>query len=197
MAKIKICGLRRQEDVNCVNELKPDYVGFILSDGFRRSIDAKTAKQLSAGIDKDIIKVGVFVNDNTDKINSFVQDGVTDLVQLHGNESPEYCKKINAPLIKYFKPSMFDSIDEYDVQYYLFDSGTGTGRVFDWSKIPKVQKPFFLAGGIDGENVLKAVKEINPYCIDVSSSVETNGFKDYEKVKQIIDAVRYGGLNYE
>lgn len=197
MAKIKICGLRRQEDVDCVNELKPDYVGFILSDGFRRSIDARTAKQLSTGIDKDIIKVGVFVNDDTDKIDSFVQDGVIDLVQLHGNESPEYCKKINAPLIKYFKPSMFDSIDEYDVQYYLFDSGTGTGRVFDWSKIPKVQKPFFLAGGIDGENVLKAVKEINPYCIDVSSSVETNGFKDYEKVKKIIEAVRYGGLNYE
>lgn len=197
MAKIKICGLRRQEDVDCVNELKPDYVGFILSDGFRRSIDARTAKQLSTGIDKDIIKVGVFVNDDTDKIASFVQDGVIDLVQLHGNESPEYCKKINAPLIKYFKPSMFDSIDEYDVQYYLFDSGTGTGRVFDWSKIPKVQKPFFLAGGIDGENVLKAVKEINPYCIDVSSSVETNGFKDYEKVKKIIEAVRYGGLNYE
>ena len=191
MAKIKICGLRRDADIDYVNAFKPDYVGFILTDGFRRSIHVDTARRLKSKLDKHIKAVGVFVNDDIAKINRLVSDGVIDIVQLHGNESAEYCKKINAPIIKFFKPDMFSSIDEYDTDYYLFDSGAGTGKIFDWSKIPETDRPIFLAGGINKNNLAKAIKEIKPYCIDLSSAVETNGVKDYNKIKEIMEIVRY------
>lgn len=190
MAKIKICGLKRTQDIDYVNELRPDYIGFILTDGFRRSISAAQAKMLKASLDKNITSVGVFVDDDIDKINGLISDRVIDLVQLHGKESPDYCKKINAPVIKYFRPDMFDQIKEYDTDYYLFDSGTGTGRTFDWNQIPKTAKPFFLAGGISGDNICRAINEINPYCIDVSSAVETDGNKDYNKIKQIMECMK-------
>lgn len=190
MAKIKICGLKREEDIAFVNELKPDYVGFILTDGFKRSIDRDTAVRLKSLLSKDIMAVGVFVNDSLEKINELVASGVIDTVQLHGNESPDYCRKINAPVIKYFNPEGFCKINEYDVDYFLFDNGTGTGKAFDWSSIPKTDKPFFLAGGLDENNIPLAIKKINPYCIDVSSSVETQGVKDFYKIKRIMECVK-------
>ncbi len=187
MAKIKICGLKRYEDIDYVNALRPDYIGFILTDGFKRSIDLELAQKLKSRLDGSIKAVGVFVNDNTDKINLAVSSKIIDLVQLHGNESPLYCSKINAEVIKCFTPEAFNRINEYDVSYYLFDAGTGTGTAFDWSKIPVTDKPFFLAGGIDKNNIKTAVCKINPYCIDVSSSVETNGYKDFKKIKEIME----------
>lgn len=190
MAKIKICGLKRPEDIDYVNALKPDYIGFILTDGFKRSITAGTAKKLKAKLDKDIKAVGVFVNDDVDKINKLVSAGVIDLVQLHGDESCEYCSQINAPVIKYFKPGRFDKIKDYDTDYYLFDSGTGTGQSFDWSTIPKTDKPFFLAGGLNADNIPQAIDEVNPYCIDLSSAVETDGIKDYNKIKQVMECIK-------
>lgn len=191
MAKIKICGLRREADIDYVNALQPDYIGFILTDGFRRSIDVDTAKMLKSKLDKNIKAVGVFVDDDMQKINQLTDDGVIDIVQLHGSESNEYCKKINAPIIKCFKPCMFDCINEYDADYFLFDSGTGTGKTFDWSKIPPTDKPIFLAGGINKDNISKAIQDIKPYCIDLSSAVETNGIKDYNKIKEIMEIMRY------
>ena len=190
MAKIKICGLRRSEDVDYVNELKPDFIGFILTDGFKRSISEQQAVMLKARLDKSIKAVGVFVNDDADKINRLVSEGIIDLVQLHGQETPEFCRKINAPVIKYFSPDMFDKTGDYDTDYFLFDSGTGTGKTFDWSKIPKTNKPFFLAGGLNADNINQAITEINPYCIDLSSAVETNGVKDYNKIKQIMECTK-------
>lgn len=190
MAKIKICGLRREQDIDYVNELKPDYIGFILSEGFRRSIDINTAKMLRKRLDKSIKAVGVFVNDTAEKINDIVHMGIIDIVQLHGCESSDFCNEINAPVIKYFNPEMFGKVKEYDTDYYLFDTGTGTGQSFDWSKIPETDKPFFLAGGININNIELAVNEVKPYCIDLSSAVETDGFKDYNKIKQIMEKIR-------
>lgn len=191
MAKIKICGLRREIDIDFVNEFLPDYIGFILTDGFRRSISLETAKKLKAKLDGRIKAVGVFVNDDIDKINNAVNSGIIDIVQLHGNETAEYCKKINAPVIKYFNPDMFEHIDEYDTDYLLLDSGTGSGKTFDWSKIPNVSKPFFLAGGINSDNIKNAIEEINPFCIDLSSAVETDGYKSYDKIKKIMEIMKY------
>lgn len=187
MAKIKICGLRRDEDIAYVNELKPDYIGFILTSGFRRSIDFDTAKHLKSLLSPNITAVGVFVNDSLENINRFLDEKIIGAVQLHGDEGPDFCRKINSTVIKYFKPDDFDKIGLYDVDYYLFDSGTGTGNTFDWSKIPKTDKPFFLAGGLNKDNIPIAVKSINPYCIDLSSSVETDGAKDYNKIKEIME----------
>lgn len=192
MARIKICGLRRQQDIDFVNAVRPDYIGFILTPGFRRSIDFETAKQLKSRLDKSIKAVGVFVDDDTDKINNFAECGIIDIAQLHGSESAEDCKKIKNPVIKAFKPSDFDKIGDYEncADYFLFDSGTGSGKTFDWDMLPKTGKPFFLAGGLDFGNVKDAIEKINPFAVDVSSSVETNGVKDFDKIKKFTEIMR-------
>lgn len=190
MAKIKICGLRREEDIAYVNELLPDYIGFILSPGFRRSIDRELAERLRSRLSPKITAVGVFVNDSAENIDYFVSNKIIDAVQLHGSEPPDFCAGVNAPVIKYFSPADFDKIDGYDTDYFLFDSGTGTGRSFDWSKLPKTDKPFFLAGGIGADNIREAIEKVKPYAIDLSSAVETDGVKDYNKIKEITECVR-------
>ena len=194
MSKIKICGLRREQDIDYVNEVKPDFIGFILTTGFRRSITRETAKALKARLSKDITAVGVFVNDSADTVNAFIAEGIIDIAQLHGDESAELCKKINAPVIKFLKcdDEIEKRISVYEnaVRYFLFDSGTGTGNTFDWRKIPKTDKPFFLAGGLGADNLKKAIDEINPFAVDLSSSVETDGFKDYEKIKKVTEIVK-------
>ncbi len=192
MSKIKICGLKRLQDIDYVNALKPDFIGFILTSGFGRSITKETAKALKARLDKGIKAVGVFVNDDAEVINSFVADGIIDMVQLHGNESADFCKAINAPVIKVFKPEAFDKISEYEpfADYFLFDSGTGTGKTFDWGSIPKTEKPFFLAGGLSADNLEKAINRVKPFAVDLSSSVETDGFKDFEKIKKVMEIVK-------
>lgn len=191
MAKIKICGLRRQEDIRIVNELKPDFVGFILSKGFRRSVNIFDIPELTQNLKKEIKKVGVFVDEPIYEIERAIKQGI-DIVQLHGNESPEFCSKISAPVIKVLKPDGFDRVKEYEpyVDYFLFDSGTGTGKTFDWSLLPKTDKPFFLAGGIDKNNLQLAIDTVNPYAVDMSSSVETDGFKDYNKIKEIMEIIK-------
>ena len=192
MAKIKICGLKRLGDIKYANELVPDFVGFILSDGFKRSIKPQQAVHLKAKLSDNIKAVGVFVDEPAEAIDCFLRQGVIDIVQLHGGETPEFCSKINAPVIKMLKPTDFDKISQYEpyVDYFLFDSGTGTGKTFDWSKIPKTQKPFFLAGGLNKENISLAIKTVNPYAVDLSSCVETDGCKDYIKIKEVMECVR-------
>lgn len=188
MTKIKICGLMRDEDISYVNELTPDYIGFILSSGYRRTVDIETARRLKSKLNSNIKVIGVFVDE---PINNIITDFI-DIVQLHGNETPEYCSKINVPVIKMLNTTDYDKIKEYEpfVQYFLFDSGKGTGKVFEWNKIPKTKKPFFLAGGLSSSNIKKAIKEVKPFAVDISSSVETNGIKDYKKIKEVIDIVR-------
>lgn len=185
--------MRRDEDIDFANSLHPDYIGFVLTEGFRRSITPETAARLKKRLGGGIKAVGVFVNDSADKINLLFERNVIDIVQLHGDESPEYCKMIKAPIIKYFNCShgVPDDLDKYDVDYFLFDSGTGTGRAFDWSNIHKTDKPFFLAGGISESNVKQAIDTAKPFAVDVSSSVETNGYKDYKKMKRFMEMARY------
>ena len=163
MSKIKICGLRRETDMEYVNDLLPDYIGFILSPGFRRSISLKAAARLKEKLSDKITAVGVFVNESEEFINLFVK-----------------CGKNTAA-----------DIQKYNTPYYLFDSGTGSGKQFDWNDIPKTETPFFLAGGISAQNIEQAIKTISPFAVDISSSVETDGFKDYNKMKKIMEMARY------
>jgi phosphoribosylanthranilate isomerase len=192
MAKIKICGLRSNQDISYANILKPDYVGFILTNGYSRSIDVETAIKLRSRLSSDINAVGVFVNENEEIVNACIRMGAIDIVQLHGDEDISYCKKINAPIIKVLKPDNFNKINYYEpyVDYFLFDSGAGSGKTFDWSQIPKCNKPFFLAGGLSKDNLSDAIKQANPYAVDLSSSVETNGVKDFKKIQEVINIVR-------
>lgn len=203
MIKIKICGLSRIDDINYCNELKPDYIGFIL--GFpksRRNITFDKAKELKSHLDSNIKSVGVFVNADIDSIIQFCNENIIDLVQLHGNEDINYINelksKINKPITKAVRVQFAEEIlkaDTLPCDYLLLDTYVsnivgGSGLTFDWSIIPKISKPYFLAGGLTSENVSKAIEICNPYAVDVSSSVEDGNYKSYDKIKEFISQIR-------
>lgn len=196
--KIKICGMRRPEDISYANEVKPDYVGFILTPGFRRSITKETAKELKSKLASSITAVGVFVNEPPEKIVEYLEEGIIDIAQLHGQESEEdivYLKAMTGKkVIKVVKAENRYAVEAWldsAADYLLFDSGTGSGKTFDWSVLLEVlrdyggslPKEFFLAGGISAENIGMAYETVHPYAVDLSSSVETDGWKDFEKMR--------------
>lgn len=195
--KIKICGLFRSDDINYVNEAKPDYIGFVFAKS-KRQVDFDQAQQLKAKLDKQIKAVGVFVDSPIENIVKLVNEKVIEVVQLHGNENNMYIKQlkqlINVPIIKAIKVNHASDLDNlnYDVDYYLLDNKiSGSGERFDWSLIKQLDKPFFLAGGIDLNNLNDALK-INCFSLDISSGVETNGIKDRNKIIEIVRRVRNG-----
>ncbi len=205
MSKIKICGLQRSQDIEIVNEFIPDYVGFIMStkEKFRRQIPVDKAQKLSELLDPMIKPVGVFVDEPVEFIEDICRNDIVEAVQLHGNENMEYIlelrKRIPNPIIKAVHVSSIAQIvaaEKIPCSYLLLDTAYedkagGGGVKFNWDLIPnKVSKPFFLAGGLNADNILEAIKQVNPYCVDLSSSVETEGYKDREKVREVIKKVR-------
>ena len=189
MAKIKICGLRRNEDIEIVNQYKPDYVGFIINfpKSFR-SISIDELKVLTRKLDSSIQSVGVFVDEEMDQVIECFK--YVDIVQLHGHESDGYIRTIQkyGPVIRAFEIRSIEDINKAlssPADYILLDQGKGSGQTFDWSLIPSITRPFFLAGGITLDNI-EETKNIHPYGIDVRSSVETEKIKDALKVKEMI-----------
>lgn len=196
MTKIKICGLIRPCDIDFVNEAKPDYIGFVFWKKSRRSVTREQAAVLKARLDPDILAVGVFVDEKEDVIAELVSAGIIDLIQLHGTEDAAYVKRLrrltNKPVIKAFcGDQMKEALQKgFPADYYLLDSGKGTGRIFDWNLVPEIRKPWFLAGGISAENVIEAIDKLHPYAVDFSSSVETDGKKDRDKILKIVRRIR-------
>ena len=198
MVKIKICGLKRLEDIEIANKYKPDYVGFVFADS-KRKITKDLASEMKMNLDSSIKTVGVFVDGDIEEILKLYDEGIIDIVQLHGNEDEEYIKilkqKSNYQLkiINAIEMSNEKNLLEYDdsiADYLLLDSGKGSGKTFDWRLIRKdLKKEFFLAGGLNAENIALAIKEFNPYAIDLSSSLETDGYKDELKIKQVMEAI--------
>lgn len=202
MSKLKICGLRRDEDIRYVNEFVPDYAGFILSKPFWRSINIDTLASLTEKLSKKIIPVGVFVNEEIDYIIPFSK--YLGVIQLHGDEDNEYIKalktKTNCEIWKAIRPQTADEINKacsLDADKLLIDSFSkgsvgGTGTVGNWDiiKAAEITKPFFLAGGISAENAIDAINTVKPFGIDISSSVETNKKKDREKIRNIVTKVK-------
>lgn len=194
--KIKICGLFRQEDIEYVNKAKPDYIGFVFAKS-RRQVTYSQAKELKENLNQNIQSVGVFVDESIDNIVKLVNDNIIDIVQLHGKEDHQYItqlkKYIHCPIIKAMRIKDNDiPCEKYDVDYYLLDgSQPGSGQTFNWDFIQQMDKPFFLAGGIDLNNIDKALK-IPCFGIDVSSGVETNGMKDQLKIEEIVRRVKNG-----
>lgn len=200
--KIKICGLTRKEEIAYANEITPDYIGFVFYKGSRRYININKAKELKKELSKDILSVGVFVNEDIDVIRKICEDDIIEVIQLHGDESFAYIeelKKITGkPIIKAIRvqsqtqllktnglPADYLLLDTYHENMY-----GGTGERFDWKLIENIRKPYFLAGGIGVEDIQQA-KKLGVYCIDVSSSVETKGIKDREKIKKIVIGVKH------
>lgn len=197
MPLIKICGLRRRADIDIVNKYKPDFIGFIFAEGRARTITRELAEDLKKALAPEIKAVGVFVNQDREYIAELLKSGIIDLAQLHGNEEDEdvcYIKKITGkPVIKAVSVKTSADIEKYrnsSADYLLLDNGIGgTGQTFDWNEIKSVGKSFFLAGGIDINNVAEAMTK-GALVIDVSGGVETEGFKDEEKIRELIKKIR-------
>lgn len=201
--KVKLCGMRRPADIEYINEFKPDYAGFILSDGFRRSVDRETFCGLKSYLRKDIGTVGVFVNEPMENILKYYAEEL-DVIQLHGDESDEYLHELKKMVkcqiwraVRVKSPEDIKSADGTEADRLLLDSFSakgygGTGKTADWRIIrnTKIKKPFFLAGGLNLENIPDALETVKPCGIDISGSIETDGVKDREKIKKIMELLR-------
>lgn len=199
---IKICGLRRAEDIAFVNEALPDYAGFILSGGFRRSISASQFSELSPLLDKRIKAVGVFVDEDIRNVLALTDK--LDVIQLHGNEDESYIKELrklfNGDIWKAVRASSAAEIEKADklgADLLLIDSYVkglvgGTGKTADTDIIISAdfKTPFFLAGGISAENVSDLTKRTRPLGVDASGSVEADGYKDKDKILTLVKTVR-------
>ncbi len=201
MTKIKICGLTRTIDIEYVNKACPDYIGFVFAKSKRR-VTVHQANELKSILRPNIQAVGVFVNEDIDNIIYLCNQNIIDIVQLHGDEDEEYLKQlkrsISNPVIRAIRVKKSEDItssQSIDADYLLLDAFKkdeygGSGETFDWNIIQEVNKPYFLAGGINSQNVVQAITNLKPYAIDISSGVETDGYKDKEKIIDIITKVR-------
>lgn len=199
--KIKLCGMFRDCDIDYANEAMPDYIGFVLEfPKSHRSIDRETALRLKKRLSPEIKSVGVFVNSPETTCAEYANCGIIDLIQLHGGEDAEYIKRLReltkAPIIKAVKVRSADDITQAQTlgaDFLLLDNGTGTGKCFDHSLISgvEIRQPFFLAGGLTPENLRQAALDIRPYCVDLSSGIETDRVKDREKMLAAVRAVQY------
>ena len=198
MSRVKICGLRRIEDIEAVNHELPDYIGFVFAQS-RRRVDIKTAAMLKENLDPRIKAVGVFVNEDVSAISEIVQNGIINLIQLHGDEGDEYIKRLKkvcaCPVIKAVGVGGTPPILSKAADYLLFDTISaqrgGAGKAFDWNILNEYHKmPYFLAGGLSIDNVAEALNQLLPFCVDVSSGMETDGFKDPEKINEFVQLVR-------
>lgn len=196
MTRVKFCGLRSAGDALLANRLKPDYVGFVLTAGFKRSISEDAAREIRSALAPDIKAVGVFVNEPPERVIRLLQSGLIDAAQLHGDEPAADIERIKAaagrPVIKFFALRGTDDArraEDSPADFVLLDSGTGTGKAFDWALTQHVSRPFFLAGGLAADNVAAAIRTCRPYAVDVSSGIETEGKKDFEKMAAFSAAV--------
>ena len=197
MSKIKLCGLSRKCDIEWANALKPEYIGFVFWSKSKRNVPPEKAKELKDFLSPDIKAVGVFVDEPIENVAELLNDNIIDIAQLHGGEDEEYIKKLRAlsdkPIIKAFllkSESDTERAEKSTADYILVDSGTGTGKSFDWELLKNISRPYFLAGGLCCENISQAITALDPYAVDVSSGIETNGCKDKNKMAAFVAAVR-------
>ncbi len=200
MTKIKMCGLSRIEDIEAANAIKPDYIGFVFAEISKRRVSALEASKLKSKLDPDIKAVGVFLDDKLDFVASMLNLGIVDVVQLHGSEDEEYIERVrqitSKPIIKAFIIRSKEDVERAEkstADYILLDGGKGEGKVFDWSLLKDIKRPYFLAGGLNPVNASDAVKALKPYAVDVSTGIETDGVKDREKMTAFANAVREDG----
>ena len=196
--KIKICGLKRPEDITYVNEAKPDYCGFIIEfPKSSRNVTGALVRELTAKLNPDIIPVGVFVNAAPERVEELLLDGTIHIAQLHGQEDEAYIRRIQKntghQVIKAFSVKTAQDIEnalKSPADYILLDQGGGgTGQTFDWSLIPEIDRTFFLAGGLQAENLTEAMEMVRPYAVDLSSGIESDRKKDPEKMHRIMELV--------
>ncbi len=211
MTRIKLCGLSRQSDIEAVNDLKPEYIGFVFWEKSSRFVSRDEALRLRTALLPNIKAVGVFVDEDVSKVAALLNDKIIDVAQLHGHEDSSYVERLRflspgCEIIKALKvrdkESFLKELDGFALacpDFFLLDSGTGSGQTFNWEilqspevtdKLNVLSKGWFLAGGLDTGNVKTAISKLGPMAVDVSSAIETEGKKDPEKMRAFVKAVR-------
>ena len=202
--RIKFCGIRRLEDVAAVNFCQPDYMGMILSGGFRRSISQEQAQRLVQEKSATIAAVGVFVNESSETICRMAEQLHLQVIQLHGNESAEQIQTLQQKIgLPVWKALRIGTLEELEVagtnpaDCLILEGKTGagiggTGVCADWELLARHSwtRPFFLAGGLQPENVLGAIATVSPTGVDFSSGIEEDGVKSLRRMKQLMTLIR-------
>ena len=202
--KVKICGITSVSDANAAAESGADALGFMFWDKSPRAVSLGAAAEIVRQLPPFIVKVGVFVNAEEDLVIRAIRECGLNLLQFHGDETPEYCLQFGLMSMKAFRmrdAGSLKALANYPTDAWLLDAYTrgkpgGTGEQFDWDlavEAVKLGRPIFLAGGLTPENVGEAVTRVQPYAVDVSSGVEAApGRKDHAKVREFIAAARGG-----
>ena len=200
MSKIKICGLFREEDIQAVNKASADYAGFIIDfPKSHRNVTPERAAELRAGLKQNMKAVGVFVDQPVEKLIRLAEEGVIDVIQLHGREEETYISHLKSivtiPVIQAFQIKECADIDRAErssADMILLDSGQGTGTCFAWknpkirNRLMQIERRWFFAGGVTPYNIEEIRKELHPYGIDISSGVESNKVKDGRKIEEAV-----------
>lgn len=197
---IKICGIKTFEDIEIINRYDIQYAGFIFAKGSKRELSVDRAKELRLNLNKNIKAVGVFTYTPIEEINYTADYCNLDIIQLHSNETDEDCKKANRTV---WKSISIKSDESYDIDKYeqadgiLFDTYKpntlgGSGEVFNWDKVKGLSQKYFiiLAGGLNESNIVEAIDTVKPQVVDICSGVETDGFKDEIKIKNIVRRIK-------
>ena len=186
------------EDIEAVNEVIPEYIGFVFTKS-KREVTPEEAKVLRQNLDRRIQVVGVFVNEEIGKMVDLVEQGIIDMIQLHGQETEKMIRvlkeRTQVPVIKAISITSPDAIKTWqktEADYLLCDGAkAGSGEVFDWEILKhKLSQPLFLAGGIKYENVEEAISQVHPFAIDMSSGIGTEGVKDPQIIREMIMRIR-------
>ena len=182
--KVKMCGMRRKEDIAYANEVKLDAIGYIFFSKSKRYVTGQQARELDQNLDQKILSVGVFVNETIEKVTEIANEVPLDVIQLHGDEDVIYIEQLRQQTDK----EIWKAVRVKDTKDIKEAQHGGTGKVMNYDLIPKegIRKPFFIAGGLHSKNIKEITKKVHPYGIDISSGIETDGYKDLKKMKEIM-----------
>lgn len=194
MTKVKICGLSTKEAVKTVVSAGADYIGFVFAPS-KRQVALDQAAELAKLIPSDVKKVGVFVSPSRAQLLEAIDKAGLDLVQVHGQVVDDLFEDLPCASIQAVQVDGDGHVPNSQADYLLFDAPVaGSGQTFDWGKLDTtgLAQPFFIAGGLNEDNVARAIQHFSPFAVDVSSGVETDGQKDHEKIRRFIERVKNG-----
>lgn len=194
MTKVKICGLSTKEAVKTAVSAGADYIGFVFAPS-KRQVTVEQATELAKFIPSHIQKVGVFVSPSRAELLEAVDKVGLDFVQVHGQVADDLFENLSCASIQAVQVDGDGHVPNSQADYLLFDAPVaGSGQTFDWDQLDMTElaQPFFIAGGLNEDNVARAIQHFSPFAVDVSSGVETNGQKDHEKIRRFIERVKNG-----
>ena len=194
MTKVKICGLSTKGAVEAAVSAGADYIGFVFAPS-KRQVTLDQATELAKLIPSHIQKVGVFVSPSQSELLEAIKKVGLDLVQIHGRVADDLFEDLPCASIQAVQVDGNGHVPNSQADYLLFDAPVaGSGKTFDWGQLDTtgLAQPFFIAGGLNEDNVVEAIQHFTPYAVDVSSGVESSGQKDHEKIRRFIERVKHG-----